>query len=255
MSSARKDPCIPTAASSWTRRTLKLLNVDYNYEEGFELLKSVVLPHDLQESSRQFITLLILEVCGIVHELEQVNNSEEITAKFDAVMDLPDSLRDFKRFHSGLAQLLARKPSRDDPTFAPKPRSTAANTTVTPPTQITQPSDPKYSSGAISASSSDSKREIATHEIANDFLFATLSSSDRLLRRYSWFGGGTLYQLQMEFVSFVIELIIRALAQRMKMQLGQTTVNAESDGGAHVIETEGLTCSYPVFCMEVIFSP
>jgi hypothetical protein len=78
---------------------------------------------------------------------------------------------------------------------------TEISQTVTPPLQTTVPPNPQYSSpSTVSTSSRESKAELHTQTVANDYLWATLKVIENILEKLAWYRDGS-YRLQITLYS------------------------------------------------------
>ena len=184
--------------------------------------------------------MLSIAVNLIADELAKVNNSNEITAKFQFKKIDHPSLLLFSKFFDDLVQTLTKE------------------STLTPPGETTVPADLRHCSPSTeSTTSRDSKGEPYTHSLANSFLWASFDTVD--VTEYRW--GKEVYRIhQQKSSSSVVSLII-SQEQKMKIKLGQpdwckkaTKVVARSDGGLNIRPENSGACFYPMFCVEV-YSP
>jgi hypothetical protein len=142
----------------------------------------------------------------VAKNLEQINDSNEITSRFKFKVSLHPSMSQFKNFYIDFSQVLRKNLPLNTPTMISQ--------TVTPPLQTTIPPNPQYSSSSAdstdstnSTSSKESKPEHHAQAAANGFLYSTVITIEEALEKLAWYHGDEV-QLQPTFLLLMIYLII-----------------------------------------------
>jgi len=105
------DPRIPTVASSWDKKVLEYLDVEYKKNECTEFkFDELRMSSELKDGvSPIYFSWLIVEIAQIAAEVEKVNEGKEITSTFEFNSDHHPSLI---RFESMLPRLIVHSRTR-----------------------------------------------------------------------------------------------------------------------------------------------
>ena len=141
-------------------------------------------------------TLILIPVIDkMAKELGKINDSKQITPEFELNIDQHPLVWPFKRFYDNL-NLVVRKTLPSDPLI----------TTINPPLHAAVSPNPRWSlSSTESAASSarESKPEHHTDALANDFVWATLTTLEQLLKTFAWYHDGKT-RLQFTSILFTV---------------------------------------------------
>lgn len=189
--------------------------------------------------------MLSIVVNTISQEMEKVNDSQCIT--FDYRYKAPTNvlwMRDFQGFYQELRDLLRL---REDAT-------NGVNNTPAPPMlrHRSPGTDSTISNGTDATGvTAESNKEHHTQGFARAFLVATLQTLNEPLKSGAWFSDR--YEFSAKYV--VLRTLLRVRGdQEMSLKLGETKIEAKSDGGVNFYPKWGAQKYYPMLSIEVIGS-
>lgn len=189
--------------------------------------------------------MLSIVVNTVAQEMEKVNDSKCIT--FDYEHESPPDVTwmlYFEGFYQELHNLLR---IREDATKE-------ANQTTAPPIlrHRSPGTDSIISTGTYASGvSGESNKEHHTQGFARAFLLATLQTLNKPLKAAAWFSD------QYEFSSSYVPIkpLLRVSGdQEMSLKLGETEIEAKSDGGVNLYPKKRFQTFYPMLSVEVIGS-
>ena len=139
--------------------------------------------------------MLIPVINKMVKELGKIKDSNEITPEFELNLDEHPLVWPFKRFYNNLNLVVRKK--------LPSDTSTTTFKTVNSPLQAAVSPKPRWSLSSTESTASsahESKPEHHTDALANDFVWATLTTLENTLKTFAWYHDG---KTRLQFTSIL----------------------------------------------------
>jgi hypothetical protein len=182
------------SASKWKKAHLDCLNAEYDRHLVSDLsLRDIVVPADFQRRMPYYGQANQVEIDIIANELEKVNDSNEITVDFEFDSLEHPSITLFEPAFDNLQDILRKMPKYFslEATLPDAPKTPPLQTTIptsphpTPPASTVDLTNPPPSTSTTA--SRESQYETTTQRYADHFLWATIHSLKRSLKKFSWF--------------------------------------------------------------------